>query len=169
MNKLKEKQILKITSDLWKKYSLVPGFDVVELIKRLGIQYEEREFSDGLSGLLMSNISKTVICIHKTHHENRKRFSAAHELGHYFLHKDSDITLDTSTTVYLRDENSSKGTYTKEIEANFLAASLLMPEDQIIQLVNLEIALIDNIKHLSETFIVSPEAMAIRLSTLGYI
>ena len=169
MNKIKEKQIIRIVSDLWKKYSLTPGFDVKKLIKDLSIQYEERIFSEGLSGLLMSDINKTIICIHQSHAENRKRFSAGHELGHFFLHKDSSITLDKNVTVYLRDEDSSKGTYIKEIEANYFAATLLMPENEITKSIDLEIDLEQNIEILAPVFKVSPESMAIRLSRLGYL
>jgi Zn-dependent peptidase ImmA (M78 family) len=51
----------------------------------------------------------------------RKRFTMAHELGHYFLHsKQGQIPLKAFRL----------GTSLAEQEANFFAANLLMPEDE---------------------------------------
>lgn len=53
--------------------------------------------------------------------EERKRFTMAHELGHYFLHSKQGKTPLTAHRL---------GTSLAEQEANFFAACLLMPEEE---------------------------------------
>lgn len=69
-------------------------------------------------------------------HENRKRFSIAHELGHLFLHMgylvDDDKWQQIGTfvdSVYHRF-----GYNLEEHEANEFAASLLMPREEFIEI-----------------------------------
>ncbi len=55
---------------------------------------------------------------------SRRRFSAAHELGHAVLHRDSMSGFIRDVTVSETDEDESQ----REREANRFAAELLMPE-----------------------------------------
>lgn len=89
---------------------------------------------------------------------NRKAFTVAHELGHYFLHEDKD------TDVFLREQilNLTEESRENEKEANWFAASLLMPE----KLIEKYYLLTKDIDVLSTLFGVSPTAVYYRLKNL---
>lgn len=90
---------------------------------------------------------------------NRKAFTVAHELGHFFLHEDRE------TDVFLREQilNLTEENRENEQEANWFAASLLMPE----KLVRQYYTFIKDIDDLSTLFGVSPTAVYYRLKNLG--
>lgn len=85
----------------------------------------------------------------------RKRFTVAHEIAHYLLHKTRFIGELVDDALY-RSTLSSK----LEAEANALAAEILMPESWINKFAD-----IDNAQ-LAEKFKVSKEAIQIRLDSL---
>lgn len=89
----------------------------------------------------------------------RNRFTIAHELGHYVLGHNN---------VY-RDTSLSWIDYTgreEEISANNFAAELLMPEEQI--RFYMDQVVITDLNKLARIFMVSLEALLIRLKRLGY-
>jgi hypothetical protein len=122
---------------------------------------------------------------------SRKRFSAAHELGHFWLHYRSLLLGATSVgkeTLGWRDDFPtdqalaleegrerdtifSASTYLQqEREANAFAAELLMPEDVIRELLAFwqgQGRRRDLEVRLAETLLVSRQAMKIRLHSLG--
>ena len=86
----------------------------------------------------------------------RQRFTVAHELAHYLLHRDY-LSDDNPENVLFRGKLSNK----KEIEANRLAAKILMPANAIDNYIQDEKAF--SIRDMAATFGVSPQAMSIRL------
>lgn len=136
---------------------------------------QEEEFNGDLSGMLLRDIDKTIIGINKLDSNNRKRFTIAHELGHYVLHKGNPIHIDRTFRVNFRDKNSSLANNYDEIEANAFAAALLMPEKKIKQIVNKKlkegIDIEDSIElqNIADMFEVSKQALLIRLFKLGLI
>lgn len=94
----------------------------------------------------------------------------AHELGHLILHRFDDVHISKQ-----RDGISELGTDREEIEANRFAAELLMPESMIRKSVTNLGGIdpfdqdLDIIEKLADQFEVSPQAMNIRLSTLGFL
>ena len=111
----------------------------------------------------------------KNKFKERKRFTLAHELGHFMLHiapsgsvNNFQPILDESLS-FNRDDNWDY----KEMEANSFAAQLLMPVD----LIKIEVAKIHHnngnitqeeaIEELAETFNVSSQAMEYRLKSIG--
>ena len=90
---------------------------------------------------------------------NRKAFTVAHELGHYFLHENK------KTDVFLREQilNLTEENRENEKEANWFAASLLMPE----KLIKKYYSMTKDIDVLSTLFGVSPTAVYFRLKNLG--
>jgi Zn-dependent peptidase ImmA (M78 family) len=74
--------------------------------------------------------------------------------------------------MYFRDTHSSEGTDTKEIEANAVAAELLMPEDEVRNLIvergGLDMEDTSAIEELANRFDVSHLAMTIRLTNLYF-
>lgn len=146
------------------------GFDVEVLVKKLNIDIIPEKLDDDVSGLFVRIDDKPVISYNK--YENslgRKRFTIAHELGHYILHSDKALFIDKTPKVMFRNSASSSGEDLQEREANHFAAALLMP----IKLIKEEINNIpDNIRnpieYLAKKFKVSEQAMTFRLANLGY-
>ena len=125
---------------------------------------------DLVSGLLVIKGDVVTLGVNKNHHPNRQRFTIAHELGHFFLHRqNSNIFVDDEPVVLFRDHTAAEGTKNQEIEANAFAASLLMPESIIReQLAQQPIDAFDDtsMKQLAAQFGVSVRAMIIRLTKL---
>lgn len=118
---------------------------------------------------------KYVIFIEKTDISTRKRFTFAHELWHFFLHKDyiewwNTSFIDTDYTLALfRSENYEEMSHDEKIrerEANIFASELLMPEE-LVKKAYFELWY--NIKALSEMFFVSWQAITRRLLDLSLI
>jgi Zn-dependent peptidase ImmA (M78 family) len=158
----------KILDNLGKKLPV----DVHAIAKSLKIPIEERNYEDEVSGMLVLKDRNAIISINKAHSENRKRFTIAHELGHYLLHKNSASVFIDKAPVFLRDKKSSDGTQLQEIEANRFAAELLMPEGLLREKIlkkQLDIENVNAIGKLAKQFKVSPQALTVRLTKLGYI
>lgn len=136
--------------------------------------------SGWISGLIMYRNDKKEfwIFIEEKEHPNRKRFTFAHELGHYFLHKDElqkndGYFIDTDSTFSLfrsyASEQIEKVDIKKKImeaEANCFAAELLMPKE-LVEKAYPELNY--NIKELASFFRVSEQAMTFRLFNLSLL
>src|SRR5438132_329346 len=103
----------------------------VELVAyRLDLRTEAAPLGENVSGLLVVEKGHGVIGYNVTQASVRQRFTIAHEIGHFILHRSnnpSDLFIDTHYIVYRRDAQSSTGENRREIEANRFAAALLMP------------------------------------------
>lgn len=96
----------------------------------------------------------------------RLNFTLAHELGHWFLHKDlSQEILPGFEEKILICRGINVQTDRKEREANIFAAYLLMPEKLVVdQLKFLKYPLNEyDLKQIANTFRVSKQALEIRL------
>jgi hypothetical protein len=100
-----------------------------------------------------------VIEINKRHSDNRKRFTLAHEISHYLLHRDQIGDGITDDALY-----RSKLGDAIETEANRLAAQLLMPRVLVRTFFK---SGIQSLSELCRMFQVSEAAMRIRLKQLG--
>ncbi len=145
--------------------------DVDLVAHRLGIKVEYTDLGDDISGVLvLSDNKQPYIGINDTHSMVRQRFSLAHEIAHFILHSsNSELFIDKNFKVAFRGNFSSSPNDRMEIQANILAAAILMPDDLIInELNNSGFDLCDEnlVSDLAETFQVSSQAMAIRLSKL---
>ena len=99
---------------------------VDQVAEYLGIKIELADFGEDCSAVLVRNGDQAVIGVNWAHHSNRRRFSIAHEIAHFVLHK-GDTYIDRRYRVHFRDLESAAGTKTVEMEANAFAAALLMP------------------------------------------
>lgn len=150
--------------------------DVYAIAKMHNVVIEEKKFQDDIAGFIKrgDDNSPTKIFVNGDNIPERKRFTIAHELGHYILHTQDFLHVDESITVqsiHFRDNESSKATRVKEIEANQFAAELLMPSEEIKKEVIKE--MIDNDKSLDDVVIqlanqyeVSRTAMTIKIGSL---
>ena len=135
---------------------------VEKLANALGlVVVDEPDLTDDISGLIeRANESEARsgyrIIVNERHTKTRKRFTIAHEIAHYLLHRDQIGDRLQDDALY-RSRVSSK----IEREANQLAADILMPRDLIeSELRNRDAISIDD---LARHFEVSKIAMAIRL------
>ncbi len=114
-----------------------------------GTQSGQLSYSDGF----------WTININSLHNKKRQRFTLAHELGHYILHKEKNA--EFKDTVFFRNDVLDS----MEYKANEFASELLMPEVDVRAYVNKGIR---NIGNLAEIFGVSAAAMKYRIISLGY-
>lgn len=146
---------------------------VDSIILQHGLVLQESMLEDSVAGMMVTRENgTTVVAINQSHHKNRKRFSMAHELGHYLLHRNArSIFVDGSEQKFYRDAEASTGTKIQEIEANAFAAELLMPQDKIEELVPESLSSLDEgvIEWLAEEFMVSQSAMIFRLQKLNLL
>ena len=71
------------SGDILKIEDLIPQLD--------NIQIEYKSMDPSLSGSLDFQDGKWVMCINKNHNIKRQRFTIAHELGHFMLHKNKNV------------------------------------------------------------------------------
>lgn len=104
--------------------------------------------------------SKTIL-VSKDDQYSRKAFTVAHELGHYFLHKDKENEIFYRKDIINPDFSSDS----KEQEANWFAASLLMPKESVINYWNK----FQDVDIMIKLFAVSRSAMLYRLENLNLL
>lgn len=166
---------IKAAQKIVKKYNYTKDtlpVDVRQIMLDMGIVVHEKELPDEISGVLDTTSEKPIVLIQKSHDKKRKRFSLAHELGHFILNSSSgSIHLDKHT--YFRSNLSSSGIDTDEKKANRFAAELLMPTHILLELLREDITdLIDSdesesliaLKWLAKKFDVSVAALTIKIS-----
>lgn len=144
---------------------------VVRVARSLGIKVKRTDLGDDCSGVLVRNGNRAVIGVNSQHSVNRRRFSIAHELGHFDLHS-GDTYIDRGYRVHFRDLESGSGTKREEMEANAFAAALLMPAKLVRDAFAkqpFELAEDDDLEMLARKFRVSTQAMTYRLMKLRII
>ena len=144
--------------------------DVELVAHRLGLHVGAADLPSEVSGFLTLRGKRGVIAYNEAHSRVRQRFTIAHEIGHYVLHRgQSELFIDKNYPLWLRDTNASTGERLQEIQANHFAATLLMPRTAVEQAyANLEHDLDfddeERLEELASSFSVSKQAMSIRLS-----
>ena len=146
---------------------------VEQLASQLGIRVLRETLDTDVSGLLVTNRSGAVIVVNNSDSQARQRFTIAHEIGHYVLRHQFEsgehVHVDRGNYISQRGPRAAQGIDPREIEANWFAASLLMPEGLVREAVEQMGApvLFDNhVERLCRTFRVSEQAMTIRLQHL---
>ena len=147
-----------------------PPVPVERVARYLGIKVDKSDLGRDCSGVLIRQGKRAVIGVNRADHRNRRRFTIAHEIGHYVLHE-RETYVDTGYRVNFRDLDSGSGTKAEEIEANRFAAALLMPESMVRRAFE-ELAFDlagtgdDELRDLARLFGVSTQAMAFRLAVV---
>lgn len=142
--------------------------DLEAIFAELGIGYEERWMDDGASGSITRNGDGFIVAVNALESKNRQRFTAAHELAHYLLHRDllgDGKRMNRHVDNLYGDERPDCLVFKRshEIEANRIAAQIVMPK----KLLEQEHASNPDAGALANKFGVSKAAMDIRLKTLG--
>ncbi|MGL4310742.1 MAG: ImmA/IrrE family metallo-endopeptidase [Paracoccaceae bacterium] len=141
--------------------------DIFGLIEELGIVYLEQPMGAGLSGRIDYNEPFCTITVNSEESYQRRRFTAAHELGHYLLHRDlmdGKQHLDRLFANGGRDNPVAPLSPLHEVQANRFAADLLMPINVLRDRYD---PIRDNVEELARLFEVSQAAMKIRLKAIG--
>lgn len=155
-----------------------PPISPEKIALNLGLEIVNRNLSDDVSGaLVLKEDSQPIIVVNSSHSPVRKRFTIAHELGHFLLkHGRDGLFIDRSEHFIFRNEVSATGEKRQEVEANAFAAALLMPEKMVRtemeELSNIGIEIHDEaglelIKTLAKKFNVSSTSMTFRIANLS--
>jgi len=160
-----------------RRYSISSGATPIEkIIKDYDIEILFLPLSESVSGAMKrkNKKGKPVIVVNSEEtSEERKRFTMAHEFGHYIMHSLLPQRIDRHK-IYFRDTNSSTGEDIKEIQANQFAAEILMPINSLKKdyYENSSLIIGDNpsklIKKLAKKYKVSEHAMSIRIAKFFY-
>jgi Zn-dependent peptidase ImmA (M78 family) len=158
----------RIATDLLGEDLSLP-IDIENIVAKKGIRLLPFDFKEDMSGVLILEDGDATIGYNVNEAHVRNRFTIAHELAHYILHKDDkDLFVDTDFKVLYRSAHIDIG-QKHEKEANDLAACILMPEKLLrkeIDEIELDYTDEDLIKALAKKFDVSTISMSIRLSKL---
>lgn len=142
--------------------------DLTRICAFLGFQYMEVDiFPDSLSALCIRKDGQKFAAVNRNHHPNRKRFSLAHEIGHWVLAHMTESLLPEVTLDNPPNPNQYREyDRIRESEANQFAGELLVPS---VHLRNIAKETMD-VATLAKHFHVSPQVVTIRLmNTKGLI
>ena len=137
-----------------------PPVDLLTILQAHGIQYEEvDDFPDTVDALIIERGRETYAAVNGRQHIHRRRFSLAHELGHFFLHR-GDYSSEPLVTI---DDPPSEEDLvpTKdpaESEADLFAGELLVPLAMLKPHARKEVA------ELSRIFLVSEHVISVAIS-----
>ncbi len=159
--------------------------NIVEKIKEQNIELNELcyDLHDDVLGEIKKENGKYKINIQGYDFNYRRRFTMAHELGHYILHKDllDDEGLDDGLSYETMYRKNAKISSNQETQANKYAIDMLVPKELIMSIVkeldkikeipriideNGKANNLNLIEYLSSRFEVSKIALGFRLNQL---
>ena len=143
-------------SDILQEFHKQAPISVVGIANKLGVKvYKTNDFDDQISGLIQRDEhhggkSGYAIYTNARHPTTRRRFTIAHEIGHFVLHRD-----------LIGDGITDDGLYRSRLRGGFeSAANLLMPRELVWEFIEQGV---DTVDELAKKFNVSKSAMSIRL------
>ena len=99
-------------------------FELEDLVHARGIIFEEKPLAHCDGRIVFGNTKAMITINSDLQYSGRRRFTIAHELGHYEMHRGITLQEDTPLTLdYFQHGN-------QEYEANVFATELLMPEHE---------------------------------------
>lgn len=132
------KREIRIKADCFREKCKISRYGIIDLFKeceRLGyklLRYPLGENAD--LGFTVKRDNDIIIFTNSCSRLSRELFTLAHEMGHVILHLEDDNSfIDDHVTI------SGSSTDEKEQEANYFAACLLMPSDDVDRFIDLEI------------------------------
>jgi len=148
-------------------------------VDELALEYSRQCFSDspidkvqgedldGFDGLLKANKSRSkwlVLYNSATPSEGRKRFTIAHEFGHYILHRHQQDIFECGDGDIETGDNNERDI---EAEADLFASTLLMPLDDFRRQVDGQPISFDLLGHCADRYGVSLTAAALRWTEIA--
>lgn len=134
-----------------------------QTVPNISIRYESLGDA-GISGSLHcaedldKNDNEWVITLNKDQHPRRQRFTTAHELGHYCMHRNRESHFED--VIFFRS-NISNG---QDWQATRFAADILMPKERVCRCFSEGM---QSAEELAQHFDISVLAMRIRMEQLG--
>ena len=147
-----------------------PKIDLDKVLLDNKITLKESSLPSEVSGALDMRGTNRTILVNAAHSAVRKRFTIAHELGHFFM-KTSLNSVHMSAATFFRNALSAKGTDSAEKQANRFAAELLMPSAILRKKLLNAGNLLENddgtkLKEIADEFGVSVSALTIKIGGL---
>lgn len=174
MQEIRKREI-RIKADSFRVNCKIGRYGIIDLFKeceRMGYKLLRYPLGENANlGFAMKKDNDIVIFTNSCSRLSREIFTLAHEIGHVILHlNDANSFIDDSVTI------NGRSTDEKEQEANYFAACLLMPSDEVHRFIDLEIqefqenglSAMDIARIMSE-FNVSFDMALNRLESLGVI
>lgn len=146
---------------LIRRHQTSAPIDLQGLAKELGVKVLAATLPPGISGEIRPDgRGSYIIRVNRHDSLGRQRFTVAHEIAHFLLHKRLIGSGISDDALYRSNQSDSV-----EAEANRLAADIVMPPNLVRQAraVAKSLGSDDIVKQLAEAFHVSPSAMGIRL------
>jgi hypothetical protein len=149
------------------RYQRSAPVDITALTTEFGLSvYEKDDLPDGVSGMICRDASADSpggysIHVNASDAYTRQRFTIAHELAHYLLHRDKIGDGITDDALYRSDKMTTQDEYA----ANNKAADLLMPRRLVMKCLSEGTSGAETLAHIFE---VSVPAMQVRLRYLLY-
>lgn len=122
---------------------------------------------DGFDGLLKANKARSkwlILYNSATPSEGRKRFTIAHEFGHYILHRHQQDLFECGDDDIETGDNNDRDI---EAEADLFASTLLMPLDDFRRQVDGQPISFDLLGHCADRYGVSLTAAALRWTEIA--
>ncbi len=169
------KREIRIQADSFRDKCRISRYGIIDLFKecdRMGyklLRYPLGEDAD--LGFALKRDEDFIIFINSSIRLSREIFTLAHEIGHIILHIiDNQPFIDNNATI------ASGNLDEKEQEANYFAACLLMPSDEVERFIDLELLDFEknglsgmDIARIMSEFNVSYDVALNRLDSLGKI
>ncbi|EPE2789502.1 ImmA/IrrE family metallo-endopeptidase [Serratia marcescens] len=114
--------LTKEQASLIRKHQLQFPIAVGAIARELGIVVKRSTLAAGISGEIKEENGSVVIRVNRHDVKERQRFTLAHEIAHFLLHRDRIGDGITDDVLY-----RSKLSDFMEVQANRLAADILMP------------------------------------------
>ena len=151
-----------------------PPVPVEQVAQLRGARIRYVAFDGELAGLLFEEQGQIIIGVNMSHPKTRQRFTIAHELGHLELHHLHAFHIDRNFRAVSTGKADGAGQASSgtETEANAFAAELLMPATLLLADVRgytLDYEGDALLARLAERYLVSPQAMLLRLTALGIV
>lgn len=145
------------------------GVDLEAIFDEFQITLKKEPMDPEVSGSLSVDGNKYTVTVNSNDGPQRQRFTAAHELAHYLMHRHllgdgQKLHRDRLYGEAAKGNPSVPFRAIHEIQANKLAAEILMPEERLRRVYD---AASDNVADVAKRFGVSQAAMKIRLKSLG--
>jgi Zn-dependent peptidase ImmA (M78 family) len=159
-------EIEKKARELFEKSGALIPVPVVAVAQELGIRVHEVAMPkiEGIipSGMIVEDNGEWVIIVNEEDAPTRKRFTIAHEIGHFMLHSGKTFVDEFSAGETFYRDHEKNG---QEREANHFAANLLIPAKELTE----QWPDFADPAEAAEYYYVSEVSMTYRLKNLGLI
>jgi Zn-dependent peptidase ImmA (M78 family) len=153
-----------VSESFLRRFGLDSRDRLTEIAEEFGIDvlYRPAESYDGALLRIRDAQRGCIVINSRIREESRKRFTLAHEIGHFVLPGQQEVSAPCKQQ---RIENWDADLYRPELEANRFAAEILMPRGLMAEFVQSEPSL-ESIRSIAQLCGTSLTASAVRLITL---